>query len=217
MAIEKKELPMVEPLLTEKVTQKGFIAKILTQEKTEDPKFLKDYETNDPGIIKQYKYLNVRDRKLIDDVSLAVPYSTIFDEYFREREKNVFLRAYHLDKDKADGADISALSKKKILLQVINRKGLGKFITARRKEISDIYLEEFRKKAVDTFISKEFIKNELVKLREKVKDLDVEKQIIYELKILNQIDKAIVTDPSSSKGNVTTNIQINTNLPDWEK
>lgn len=212
-----KEKSLIKPIIKDTYTKTGSKIKMPDRKELENMEFMIDYRANDKYMEAEYFNMHIRDRKLIDDVTLGVPYPQIYDEYYTPYEKAKFTKdQLLLDRTRTDEQDLPDKTKRNIVIQTISRKQLGKFITARRKQINDIYVEEFRKRAVQTCISQEFVQNELVKLREKMDNMDLtpSMRMKYELKILEQIEKTL--DKQQSKDAVT-NIQINNNLPDWDK
>lgn len=160
----------------------------------------------------EYFNLHVRDRKLIDDIALAVPYVQIYDEYVSPYEHACCMKdQYLVDEGKED---LTNTAKRKFIFTIVKNKGLGKFITSRRNQINDIQIETYRLRAVQHCVSVDFIKNELVNLREKTSLLDTEKQVKYELKILETLDKVIKGIDTKES---ITNIQINNSIPDIDK
>lgn len=190
-----------------KPSKKG-LQKIIPVDNTENSKFMLLYNKLDP-----------RDRNLVDSLAIGVPLANLYSEYFTPGEfgshfKNALYRGQN-------DRDIAKFAKEKLVSDVITKHRVGEktseiftiaqLVAERRRMHQDIIIETFRKRALETCITREFVANELLKLRERINTLDTEKQIKYELQLLTLIEKSISSANGGDK--TTTNIQINNNIP----
>jgi hypothetical protein len=160
----------------------------------------------------QYMALDNEYKIIVDSVTLGIPYEQIYDEYFHEHIHRIHMRDKTLRT--TDETDIQPKFKRKLILKLIHDKDLLKFIQHKRKQIEKIYLEEFQKKALSTYVSVEFLANELLKLKEKTEFIDDPKeQVRMQLEVIKTLDK-VIKKPDGKQP--TTNIQINNNMPDYD-
>jgi hypothetical protein len=157
-----------------------------------------------------YEKLTYRYKNLVNQLALSIPKNEIYDAFVSEYENRSYKNTLPSKQRTIDGIDPLPKLKEIYIDDIIKKKQLGNIIALKQIEINDIYLDEFRRIAVEKYITKEYINNELVKLKKEIEELPKKYQIDKKMKLFELMNKVIEKQSSSPS---TTNIQINNQIP----
>jgi hypothetical protein len=178
--------------------------------KTKTPLVVPEYEKD--VYSHGYDNLTYRYKNLVNQLALNIPKDEIYDTFVSEYENTSYKNSVPTHMRTQSNNQPNKKAKEEYITNIVNKKQLGNIIALKQIEINDIYLDEFRRIAIEKYITKEYISNELVKLKEEIEDLPKKDRIDKKMKLYELMHKVI------EKQDITpgqTNIQINNQIPSF--
>lgn len=172
------------------------------------PLNIPEYEKDTYGY--GYEKLTYRYKNLVNQLALNIPKAEIYDSFVSEYENNSYKNTLTVAQRTANGNEPTPRLKEDYIAAIVKKKQLGNIIALKQIEVNDIYLDEFRRIAVEKYITKDYINNELVKLKAEIEELPLKVQIDKKMKLFELMNKVIEKQSSTPS---TTNIQINNQIP----
>lgn len=160
-----------------------------------------------------YDTLTYRYKNLVNQLALNIPASEIYDTFVSEYENKSYVNTLSQSDRDASAKFPNNKRKEQYIKEIVQKKQLGNIIAMKQIEINDIYLDEFRRIAIDKFITKEFINNKLVELEKDIDELPKKYQVDKKMKLYELMNKVIEKQDTSPS---QTNIQINNNIPEFK-